>query len=409
MLPVGIAVAVLAAVAGAWMVFGDQGSGGEWVASPTVTTSPAVAASPTGGATPEPSPTVDGAFPVPEFPASAIPWDEVGPGWFLLSYDPDTTDDVVPEWTMGPHGLERWFSLADESLQLVSPTGDLYYVRDLNGLGSVRVMGWTGDSVLILEGHAIAESGQSWHGPLSSLDLATGATALVNGDVQEFYGPRILADGRVLTFGSGEGGYWADVSNSDYSAPQQVCYTTEGPITDLSPDGTRVVCLEGSAAGSDVMLYNIVDGTGAKIDEFTYDPMVYWITGWWDENSFVLGRPDGSGGELWWAYDVSTGQIRDLNATLSGGTPAEFAEGVAGYRVVRAVTTVEVQGFDGALLASLPNLPEAISGSVALTLDLAPGGEELIEVLDLESGESTEVGSFVRGPEAQLHVYAWPN
>jgi hypothetical protein len=386
-------------------MIGLAGCGGD--ADPTSSgqsqsASPAVSASPS---TPEPSPPVAGAIPVPALPASAIPWDEVGPGWFLISYDVDVSDDVQPENTDSPTGLQWWFAYADEALQLVSPAGDLYYVRDLTDVGGVRALAWTGASVLVLEGHATADSGENPHGRFDAIDLATGTATTVNADLSEFDGaPRMLADGRIVTWASGEGGMWIVVHDPAFAAIEQVCYVWESALTTLSPDGTRVVCLEQDYPKSAVMLYNLVDGSSTRIDTFSHSPEDYGVHGWWDANSFVVSRVDDGGTTLWWAYDVSTQTIRDLNAALSNGTAAEIAEGVAGYRVVSAGTTVEVQGFDGSLRATLPCWPRALSGGFAITACGSPGGQAVVSVADLESGDVTSVATFVSGANAKWAI-----
>ena len=156
-----------------------------------------------------------------------------------------------------------------------------------------------------------------------------------------------------------------------------------------------------------MVLNNIVDGTSGNIDHFKFAPRVYTLHGWWDLNSFALSRVDDAGTTLWWAYDVSTKRIRDLNATLSNGTPAESAEGMAGCRVVSAGGTIQVQGFDGALLADLPCWPQAISGASALTVCGDPGAPMSISVTDLESGATKAVASFTSGANAEVVVYPW--
>jgi hypothetical protein len=392
----GVAVAIIG-LAGCGGVGDPTSSGPSQSAGPTPSASPS---------TPEPSPPVAGAIPVPALPASAIPWDDVGPGWFLLSYDPDVSDDVQPENTDSPTGPQWWFDNADEALQLVSPAGDLYYARDLTDAGGVRALAWTGESVLVLEGHATADSGETPHGRFDSIDLATGAATTLNPNLSQFSrAPRMLADGRIVLWGAGEGQAGADVVSPSFAFDQSVCVVEGEAISTLSPDGTRVVCLEDEDyPKSAVMLYNLVDGSSAKIDTFSYGPVNYRMHGWWDANSFVVSRVDTGGTTLWWAYDVSTQTIRDLNATLSNGTAAEVAEGVAGYRVVSAGTTVEVQGFDGTLRATLPCWPRSLSGGLAITACGSPGGQVVISVADLESGEVTSVATFVSGAYAEWAI-----
>lgn len=405
----GGAAAVAAGIAGAVVAISGGGSG-EPVAPPTTgvtgSASPAVTASvSSSGSALEPP--VDGAIPVPAFPASAIPWLEVGPGWFLLSYDQEAAPFAWPETG------QAQFPPLDATLMLVAPMGDLYYVRSLDGFGPGRVKVWLGGGVGILDGYAMTDTDEIFHGPLSSVDLDTGETTVVNSDFSMSGSiERVLPDGRFAVAGlDAEGSEWIGLMDPDFNYVDSAgggCWSTYGAVTPLAPDGARVVCLEWDNEKSAVMLHNLIEGLSSKIDTFKYDPWAYQTHGWWDADSFVLTREDDSGKTLWWAYNVSSRKLRDLKATLSNGTPAQDARGMDGYRVVSAGSTVEVQGFDGSLRATLPCSPRAISGHVAMTVCGEAGGRMEISVADLDSGEVTMVASFDSGADVSLESFAWP-
>ncbi len=399
----GGAAAVAAGIAGAVVAINGAGSG-EPVAPPTTgvtgSAGPAITASVSPVAA-QPSPPVDGAIPVPAFPASAIPWHEVGPGWFLLSFDPDAAQFAWPDTG------QAQFPPLDATLMLVAPTGDLYYVRSLDGFGPGRVKVWLGGGVGILDGYAMTDTDETFHGPLSKVNLETGEVSVVNDDVYDFGILGALPDGGWVTVTQQVDQSDVEARAEDFGASTKIFYGT-GTFTRLSPAGNLIVNLEWDYPKSKVMLYDLANGSSSKIDTFKYEPSTYETHGWWDADRFVLTREDDSGKTLWWAYNVSSRELRDLKATLSDGTPAQDARGMDGYRVVSAGSAVEVQGFDGSLRATLPCSPRAISGKVALTVCGEAGGRMEISVADLESGEVTKVASFDSGADSSLASFAWP-
>jgi hypothetical protein len=362
-------------------------------------------------------PPVDGAIPVPAFPASAIPWEQVGDGWFLLAYDPEVEPFVPPD-----DGTRVRFRNLDATLMLVSPAGDLYHVRSLDGFGPGGIEGWDEDGLLVLDGSAEWGTDESYHGPLSVVSLQAGTATIVNADVVWFDGLAVLLDGRWLTRTGWDDSMSLEVQSADFAARSELCRGDWFLDARPSPDGARTVCLaRGPGDKTAVTVYDLSTGVGSIVDAFTYDPGAYSTHGWWDPDSFVVTRLNDAGATLWWAYDVSTKKLRDLNATLSDGTPAETAQGVAGYRVVatgalgrRAVATgdaVEIQGFDGSLRATLPCLPSAISGHIALALCWDwehPGTPMDIVVANLETGTLTTVASFVAGEGTDIRVFPAP-
>jgi len=363
--------------------------------------SPPASPSPSPSATLEPP--VDGALPVPAYPASAIPWKSVGDGWFLLTVDLNANEDVWPE----SNGVGR-FPPLDEAVMLVSPTGELFYVRSLAGVGNGSPIEWTGGALTILDGSFAAESDDIPHGPLISLTLATGAAKTVNPSAYEPYFSRTLPDGRIVTQWGAEGSLSVEELAPDLTSKASLC-SGDGIATSLSPDATRVVCLESvGEAGATVTLHDLSGGEGTPLDTFKYPAYSYGTFGWWDNTSFVLTRWTDEGDALRWAYDTATKKLRDLNPTLSDGTPADTVQGVAGYRVLAAGDAVEIQGFDGTLRATLPCLPTAISGHIALASCSSESGPTQMVVANLDTGTLTTVASFAAGDGADIRVFPAP-
>ncbi len=338
------------------------------------------------------------------YPASAIPWDEVGPGWFLLTNDPDAGNDVWPQ-----EGSIGRFPVLDDAVQLVSPTGDLYYVRDLTDMGNGYPVEWTGDALTILDGTFYSESDDIPHGPLTALDLASGAARVVNPMGYMPYFQRTLPNGNIVTQWGAEGSLNVEVLTPELTVVTTICQG-EGTATSVSPDGTRVVCLvPASGGGSDVMLYKTTGGVGSHIDTFKYDPWWYSTSGWWDNNSFVVGRWTDDGTNLVWTHDVTTAKIGDLTPRMSDGTLADSFAGAGGYRILVTDHVAEVVGFDGVLRATLPCAPTAISGHTALAVcGLWDGGQIDVVVANLDTGNVTSVASFLGGEYQDIKVYPYP-
>lgn len=367
------------------------------------TTAPSSNATPTAAATPEPP--VDGALPVPALPASAIPWDELGPGWFLLTNDPDASDDVWPQ----SDGIGR-FPVMDEAVQLVSPSGDLYYVRDLSDVGNGRPVEWLGDALTILDGEFYAESDDIPHGRLLSLDLRSGATHVVNPAAYDADFLRSLPDGRMVSQWGPEGTLLVEVVKPDLTVDATIC-EGDGTATSLAPDNSRVVCLKPNAGGgTDVMLYTIGGGAGAKIDTFKYDPWRYYTWGWWDKDRFLLSRwTDDGMEELFWTYNVVTKKVAEVTPRLSDGTVATTYGGAGGYRIVSTEAAAEVQGFDGTLLATLPCAPATFSGHTALSLCWDwEAGPMTIAIANLDTGTVTTIADFTAGDDQYVRIFPYP-
>jgi hypothetical protein len=400
------------ALAAAWsaavavtLLTGCSGASPSGTSDPSA--SPTVEASVSAGV-PVPEPPVEGALPVPAFPASAIPWRDLGPGWFLLAYTQDVPDATGLCDPAGETGAECHEPPLDDTLMLASPAGDLFYVRSLDGAGQGVVQGWSGKAVDVLDARHWDGSGETPHGLMTSIDLASGAATPLSPDVSMFVSTLgTLADGRIAVLGAGEGYTWIDVLAPDFADSQTVCSAPENAISTISPGGA-VVCLDVDHPRSAVVVHDVATGTATEIDHLKLSPEEYSIHGWWDNTSFVLSRGDGSGGTLWWAYDTSTRTVRDLNALMSDGTPAEHAQGIAGYRLVAAGSTVEVQDFSGALNAALPCRPRAVSGDTVFTLCGNRGERVQLSVTSLTDGETRTIAAFDSGPNFSLLSFPWP-
>lgn len=301
----------------------------------------------------------------------------------------------------------------DEAVQLVSPAGDLYYVRSLDGVGNGNPVEWLGDALTILDGEFYAESEDIPHGSLKRLDLATGALRVVNADAYHPYFNRTLPDGTIITQWGGEGSMWVQVLAPDLKEIATLCGAEiDGIATSPDPAGNRVVCLGyGDGGGADVTLHTLTGDSATVIDHFKYDPWNYQTAGWWDDDSFVLIRWTDSGDPLMWTYNVVTKKLSDLKPTLADGTPAESVRAAGGYRILTTGDVTEIVGFDGTVRASLPCSPSAISGhhAIAVCWDWEATSSPLeIIVANLDTGALTTVASFLPGENHDVRAFPAP-
>ncbi len=353
---------------------------------PTDTTTQAVAA---------PTPDFWGEFPVPTLPASEIPWDQVGAGWFLLAYDANNIDEI----NAGPQQV----GTIDDTLTLVSPEGELYNVRDLTGKGLGSLIGWGSQGLLVLDQNETGREPVFQHGRVDAIDLRSGeATALI-ADAHRTSRVAVLPDGQTVMWTRHSAGFDVDLRDENLTFETRLCDDGQhsGDMSDLSSDGERALCLlpRASDGKTDVLLVSVADGSTTPLDVFTKAEDQYWMAGWWDENSVIVRRVEYGPSEeqdtiLSWLYDVSTRKIRDFDARMADGTRASSAFALGGYRVVSSGATVEVHSLSGELLASLPCEPEAVSGHMMLASCGASDGTVAIHLANLETGETSVVATY---------------
>ncbi len=407
--------AFVGAVAVALLLTGCSGGASDGPSShPSATASANPATSATSAPTPSPAPS--GYLPVDSLGASEIPWDEVGPGWFLLAYDADTTDNAsvfigdFPD-DNSDGGVFHYFAPEnDDGMTLVSPAGEIYLAGSLSGQGPVAETLWDGGSVYLNRptGFRMEEEGE---GTVTAYDLATGSTReVVRG---ETYLPE-----EMTTAGRLVGWHWAEgtivggaVYGSDGSDFHKVCPSGSGSPT-LAPDGHRTVCIELRTDGrSDVVLYDLDSGTREPIDVFKEGSYAYQLLGWWDSASVVVSRWE-DGASLYWAYDVETKKLTEIDPRLPDGSQPSSFQGLGTYRLLWGADNRRafIYGTDGDLRADLPCGISALSGDVALSLCGAAGGARMVTIsrTDLVTGETLVVGEYRAGENDHVQVFPFP-
>ena len=99
-----------------------------------------------------------------EAPASAIPWDSVGPGWFVALWAPHAANEEFPPPPSWPRQVT--------TLYLVDPVGGRYRVARLPAPSYYGLLDWSGDGRRALI--EVPPPGNRGAPGIEDLDLATG-------------------------------------------------------------------------------------------------------------------------------------------------------------------------------------------------------------------------------------------
>ncbi len=325
------------------------------VSTPTDSPASSIPGKPTQSSAPELA--IRGNLDIQSLPADAIPWDEVGLGWFLLAYDPEWNgyEDVPGD----EEGATR-DNPTEEEVYLVSPDATVYFVRSLAGLGKGRVAMWLG-SVIGLHERVWSGGEDPGGGPVTSINLETGASRLLvdswsaNEDVVG-----VLPSGELVTQVHDDNWSPAYLRARDLSGAQELCsFGGRAGSSVISPDGSRAICTEPRSDGqSDVLLYDFATATSTMIDVFKYEPDAYGSIGWVDASSVVIYRWDDESNDWrYWTYNVDTQKLSDY--TYDELRPPIWGFGANAHRIVvngesfQDADSITVQTIDGAMSATI--------------------------------------------------------
>ena len=285
-------------------------------ATPGSSGSPAPTSAPTSA--PSASP---GDLPVDALGAGDVSWDQVGPGWFMVSW----RDEPLPDAASS----DNTPSIHADTVYLVDLDGRFYRVASLKGLDVSSVEGWIGTSALLFREQTYEPDG-GWMGDTIVDDLAAGETRTALADHVELEG-YVLDDGRVIS----NEFYGADWSIhtlfDDYVPVADLCGSEPIKGLELSPSQTYLVCLKGNWAGvvdpdvdsptTDVIVSSLAPPYSAEvIASFKLPPQDYQLNGWLDDNTFLVSRQDESGNWVYFAYDVASRDIADFVVPVPGAS-----------------------------------------------------------------------------------------
>jgi hypothetical protein len=365
---------------------GGATGGSSSVPSSTASAGPTISAAPA----PTPSPAPPGFFPVDSLGASAIPWEEVGPGWFLVewveheaSYSGDSGEPVTP---------------SEFSVSLLSPDGTWYTGRALGTPGAdARTTFWLGDSVAVFRRAPAPGRGVfGFTGDTYLVNLRDGSTRPAISDHESPSWFAMGANGTLIGAHALEGGPSTSYSQWDTNFDQTpVCGDLYPSTVALSPDGTHLVCVAGDSGdpGTTAVWLGDVGSGDATTRVGTLDPGTYRysIDGWLDSDTFLLEREDysfGGGARDFVAYHVNTGTITDFVPPIVPDSVIQFDFTTQTYVTFdpsagsdRPVTFYTASGID---LATVP-----CSGASVWSWMVYSGSNALVDCRSRESDGSS--------------------
>ncbi len=394
--------------------------------SPTASARPAISAA----SAPTPSPAPSGFLPVDSLGASEIPWDEVGPGWFLVEWVEH--DAVGRDYAM--------FSAGAASESLLSPSGQWYAARSLQGTGAEMAAIWLGEDLAVFRMTQGNQDDYAYpNGETSLVSLRDGAMRQVNAGGALPFLDGVAADGSLLGVVHEYEGDGAEVVRfGDGLEPNTLCQDNSATgghgLLSLAPDGVRVVCLAWTRAGGDgpqtaVMLARVGEVLDAeRVDAFGADPPDYRLMGWISQDTFLLARRDvdvAGWHETYFSYDVATRQIADFTLPFAASGVVYFDWATKTYSDRQWNPDYvpggwEFYGADGALVASVPCSGRSdydsptYSGSRALiwcrTAAASKGESDVtLTLVDLATGTTTVVASVHEGSGQRANrVFGYP-
>ncbi len=340
------AIRVAAGVLGVTLLSAGCAGGGD--ATPSDTGSATVGSvtappvTPSASAVPPPVLTVhDDFFPIPQADATDIPWDEVGPGWFLV----DAHEHVDLDFS---ESMEIKAPEAIGGLSLVSPEGEWFAARSLAGTEAADSAYWGADGAWLLTN--VNVNSEARIGDLVSVNLATGASTQVETDDWGYYSYASAADGVTVAgdYDPNPSGYrlYHASGTSDPHCTQRTGVFRGDLRAVVSPDGRRLVCWGERRADqrTDVGFLDVrKPSKGTFVDVFTHEFWRYENLGWLSDEVFLFARDDGYGEqEAYFSYDLSTRKVADFS--LPFALPA--GQRVEAYDFASQVFFVSSRGGD---------------------------------------------------------------
>jgi hypothetical protein len=279
-----------------------------------------VTSSPTPSASePEIEPAiVEGFAPVPQLPASEIPWGEVGPGWFVVDYSTSEEPivDDIGEWYAYPQG--------EGGISLVSPDGQWYAAAEFSALGTGPVQGFDGSNLWMAR--ALSVDGEATYYQSALFDLRTGEVVadevLTAGALAPFELGRAL-DYAWVGDGLGTGVAGVDVDgmgNCSQAGAGFWGWEAQDMSFLYSPanDG-QLVCFGPFSYGdtADVTLVDVANVSDSeKINTFSRGAEQYAFVGWIDEDNFFFARTGREAAPVMFRYDLRDDEIIEIDLPM---------------------------------------------------------------------------------------------
>jgi len=355
--------------------------------APTDSATPSATPSTTPSATPSNTAVapaiVEGFAPVPQLPASEIPWGAVGPGWFALDYS-DPVDISMAGDSWAPT------SQLEGGVSLVSPDGTWYAAQPHTALGNGPAIAWDGTSLWM-----VRETASNMESVLYHLELVNGRTAATQTVPGEGAGRLFpFADGSSLYYAWGGDGIANSVVAVDKTDETGGCSDAGSGLwawdaADMSflynPSTGGLVCF-GPAAKSDktvVTSMNVTSLTETKsINTLKLPPWFYTFLGWIDDDTFYFARLDlatGVGTDAVFRYDLRDDSITPVDLHVYDDLNDNRGSGY--YDAVSKRHIVAQQAEDGWYI----DLYDADGGAVASLTGACAPDKNLLPAFDFRT------------------------
>jgi hypothetical protein len=363
------------------------------------TTTGAVPASSTTAAptTSTTSPTTTAAPAVPELPAApsreAVPWDEVGPGWYLVLYSSSSSEMDTGEYLRGPAGL-----------YLVNRDADRYLLASWPGDDAPQmIVDAVGTSVLLSGRPSMDDDYQvEWMDLVTGETRAVGTASFPDRTLSQALFPRLVlpAGEAVTVYGFSLATEWLERLSWDGDSLgvlfEQPYVASPSDLRWLdSPDGGSVVVLHRDGVSLVAPAGETLRDLWAPADTICY-PMR-----WWDADTYLaacygqapVAAPLDDYGNLHTHY----GRLWLLETDGSAGTPltAFPAEppfvGDYGYRDAWPAGDETLIQWSGDCGAAAISVLQPDGTGVYLSVE-APMGVEAAEMVDVIDGVIAVVG-----------------
>ena len=333
-----------------------------------------------------------GFFEVESFPASAIPWGDTEPGWFLV------------QW--GDTEIGRRDPATPRSLSILSPEGEWYALAEFDDIGLINPQVWY-QNTLLGWFEVDNDNPHKLETEVSTFDFRKSKIVDTHEKVSMTAGFPPLAEGLLVET-------WLEVEDFviayshyfDGEVSTELCRAPNGR-SGISPSGTRMVCLEeaaGAANHTEVVLVEF-DGNNSTrevIDSIRLQPVNYLVFGWLSDSEFVFQRFD-EGTYDYFLYNVEDGTLVDyvppVRSEIASGDWVGIRRGVYIHRTSGGF---EFTAIDGSPLATVLCTNTAPQASLAA----ASGSTVLVECAKAYNAEGSIVLTTVDLVTGETHVVA---
>lgn len=376
-----------------------------------------------------------GYAPVSQFGAELIPWDQVGPGWFLVAYgkqDAPADADKFTAETTGAADVTNSFAPISGGLSLVSPAGDWFAVNSVEAFGLGRPLEWDGSNLWMVRSTS-AEAAS----PTQSAELLDLMTLEPQGSVEAIPSGTLdpVRPGASLVYTASEDAAAGSIVVGDLNGAGGCSAAGTGyygwQLDDMgyqfsAADGGRLVCFAplDEGEGANVVVVHVDDVAASEVvAQVRWNPENNLVVGWVDETHALIADSVTAGGrsDQVRLLNIESGAMTDAAQTpfwnIVPGQDTSFFDQVTQHYITTRVPgdtwamlietldeTREVATVSGACPGGRAELDQQVSGGRLMVMCGSTGSLRLI---DLATGKS--LGRWELGIDAFIDVFDHPD